>query len=91
MEHLHVSLSAEDFDKAIHGGLDDKPILPEAGDLAFYVKPNGTVGGRAVVAITFSVQLPDGTMARAQATTTAALIENLAAALRGWRLGDHIK
>lgn len=91
MEHLHVSLDADDYDKAIKGGLDDKPVLPECGDLSFYVKPAATTGGKAGVAITFTVRLPDGSMARAQATTTATLIEMLAGALRGWRLKGDIK
>lgn len=91
MEGIHMKLSAEDFDKAIHGGLDNLPVLPERGDMAVYVKPNATEKGNAMVAVTFTVQLPDGSFARVQAVTTAALFIAAGSAVKGWRDGGHIK
>lgn len=90
MESIKCQLDSESFDKAIHGGLDDKPVLAECGDLAVFVKPNATVGGNAMAVVTFTVQLPDGTLARAQAATTAALLEMVARCIAGWRSGGHI-
>lgn len=91
MESVRVDLSAERYDQAIHGGLDELPILQEGGDLAVFVKPDCTEGGQAGVVITFTVALPDGTMARAQAVTTANLMEQIGQAITGWKMGGHIK
>lgn len=85
MEAITCELSAEKFDKALHGGLDNKPVLPEAGDLAIYCKPKATIGGNGMAVITFTVQLPDGTKARAQATTTAALLETVLSVVKVWK------
>lgn len=90
MEPIVCSLSASDFDKAVHGGLDSNPVLPECGDLAIYVKPRATVEGRPMAVITFTVQLPDGSMARAQATTTTRLLEAVSSCVKGWREGGHL-
>lgn len=92
MEHLRVANSAVLFDRAVHGGLDGEtiPVLPDGGDLAVFVKPNATVGGRPGVVVTFTVRLPDGTMARAQSVTTLANFENVFAAIRGWKDGGHL-
>lgn len=90
MEYITCNLSAELFDKAVHGGLDDNPVLPEGRDLAIYVKPKATEGGKAGVVITFTVQLPDGTLARAQAVTTATILEDVSAVIRGWRQRGQI-
>lgn len=90
MEHINIVLDSGKFDKAVHGGLDNNPVLKEGGDLAMYVKPRATVNGNAMVVITFTVQLPDGTLARAQAATTAALMEAAGRAIRGWKEGGHI-
>lgn len=81
MEVLRCQLSADEFDKAVHEG------LPECGDLAVYIKPNATVRGNPMVVVTFTVQLPDGTKARVQATTTLALYESTFACIRGWKSG----
>jgi hypothetical protein len=85
MEHLSCELSYDKFDKAVHGGLDDNPVLAERGDLAVYIKPMATVLGNPMAVITFTVQLPDGSFARAQATTTTALLESVAGLIRGWK------
>lgn len=89
MERVDCCLSAEKFDQAVHGnGVD--PVLPECGDLAFYFKPNVTEGGKPGVVITFGVQLPDGSLARAQVVTTLANFEAVAACVRGWSAGGHL-
>jgi hypothetical protein len=73
MESIPVRLDKDLFDKAVHGGLDINPVMPEVGDLSVYAKPNATQGCNGMVCITFTVRLPDGTIARAQAVTTAKL------------------
>ena len=83
-------MSDENFDKAVHGGLDDLPVLPEGGDVVIYVKRKATVGGKAGAAITFTVQQTDGTIARAQTVATVALLEQVLAILKGWREGGYI-
>lgn len=90
MTSLTCLLDSDLFDKAVHGGLDELPVLPEAGDLAIYAKPNATVNGNGMVVFTFTVQLPDGSMARAQATTTAKLLRTVGAAVAGWIDGGHL-
>lgn len=90
MEMVKLELSPEKFDKAVHGGLDDLRVLPDRADLAVYVKPKATQGGNAGVVLTFTVQLPDGSFARVQTVTTAALLESAGMACRGWREGGHI-
>lgn len=91
MESMNIALSGEKYDKAIHGGLDKLPVLPECGDLAVYIKPEATEKGNAGAVITFTVRLPDGSFARVQAATTAAMMITAGAAVRGWRDGGHIK
>jgi len=46
--------------------------------------------GQACAVITFSVELPDGSFARAQAVTSVALLESTLAILRGWQSGGHL-
>lgn len=90
MEHIVIENSPEKFDKAIHGGLDDMPVLKEGCDMALIVKPGGTVQGSAAIVVTFTVQMPDGSLARAQSVTT---VSNMILALHvlvGWRDGGHI-
>ena len=84
MEHVKLELNGEKFDKAIHGGLDGLRVLPECGDLQAFVKPNATVGGKPMVVFTFTVVLPDGTRARAQATTTLAIFDLMRQGVQGW-------
>lgn len=90
METMSLKIDPVRFDMAIGVTPGIGPVLKQAGDIEMIVKPNGTEGGKPVVAVTFLVQLPDGTFARAQATTTAALIESAGAAMKGWREGGHI-
>lgn len=89
MERIDVALSAEKFDAAVHGD-GVVPVLPECGDLAFYVKPHATEGGRPAVVATFTVRLPDGSFAKAQAVTTLANFETVFACVRGWKGGGHL-
>jgi hypothetical protein len=89
MEAVDVALSAEKFDAAVHGD-GVVPVLPECGDLAFYFKPGVTEGGNPGVVVTFTVQLPDGSQARAQAVTTLANFETVFACIRGWKSGGHL-
>lgn len=90
MESAQILLDAEGFDKAIHGGLDSYPVIPERGDLAFYIKPGATESGKAGVAITFTA-VCEGKTVRCQTVTTAAMLDALGSALRGYRDGGHIK
>lgn len=90
MERFDIALSAEKYDQTVRGGLDALPVLPEGGDLSAFVKPNATLAGNAMVVLTFTVRLPDGSVARAQAATTAALLEAAGIAIRGWREGGHL-
>ena len=91
MESVHIELSDEKFDHAVHGPPEGQPSLPEGGDLAIYVKKHATVGGNAMAVITFSVQLPNGTVRRAQCPTTVANLINALAVLRGWSEGGHLR
>ena len=68
-----------EYDAAVHGG------LPEAGDLRIITKRNGTQEGRPVAVLTFSVQMPDGSLKPVQAAVT---VRNLVAALGALR-GAH--
>lgn len=89
-ELVNVELSPEKFDKALRGGLDDLPVLPDRGDLSVYFKPNATVSGKGAAVLTFTVQLPDGTFARVQTVTTAALVDMIGSAARGYISGGHL-
>lgn len=90
MESVKVELSDKKFDEAIHGDAENLLVLPECGDLAFYVKKDATVNGNPMIVVTFQVQLPDKRIARAQAVTTLANFEAVAACIRGWREGGHL-
>jgi hypothetical protein len=50
-----------------------KESLADGGDLEIVTKDGATESGRAGVMLTFSVQLPDGSLARAQTVVTARL------------------
>ncbi len=89
MEHVTVKLSAEDYDRVVQGKTKE-PVFMEGGDLAVYVKPRATVGGNASVVFTFTVLCSDGSVARAQCVTTAALVKQIAAAIKGWEEGGFI-
>lgn len=80
MEHISLSLGDSDLYDQVVGG---PGALRECGDLAFVTKDCGTVMGKPVVAITFNVEMPDGTHRRVQCTTTYNALEMAIAALRG--------
>ena len=90
MEHIHIELSDEKFDLAVHGQPEGPPSLAEGGDLAVYVKKGATESGRAAAVITFTVQVPGGNLRRAQCVTTVANLINALAVLRGWSEGGHL-
>lgn len=90
MEMLTVALDARQFDEAVHGPPDGQPSLPEAGDLAIYVKRNATQGGNAAAVVTFTVQLPNGSFRRVQSVTTVANLINALTILNGWHDGGHL-
>lgn len=90
MELATIEISPVKFDQALRGGLDDRRVLRECADLAIYFKPGATESGKAGAVITFTVLLPDGTFARAQAVTTAAMLESVGIAVRGWIDGGHL-
>lgn len=91
MEHITCTLDAEAFDKAIQTQPDGPPVLPEGGDIQFIFKPEATLKGNPAVCITFSVMMPDGTIAKAQAVTTVKCLDMVAGCIRGWRAGGHLK
>jgi hypothetical protein len=74
---LRIEFDDERFDAAVHDG------LPEGGDLEAIVKDGATIDGAPAVCFTFTVELPDGTLARAQSVTTARLVCALGAAIKG--------
>lgn len=90
MELLKIELSPEKFDAAVHGPMDGQPSLPDAGDMAIYVKPGATEKGNAGAVVTFTVQLPNGSTRRAQCVTTVANLLNALSILRGWQEGGHL-
>lgn len=79
MEPITIIDDAQKFDKAVHGG------LPEAGDLKFIHKPYATTGGKGAVCVTFTVQLPSGELATAQAVTTVNNLIAVGDAMRGYK------
>lgn len=76
MQVAQVVFEDARFDSVVKGG------LPEGGDLEFVLSEKRTVDGAPAVAITFTVELPDGTLARAQTVTTARLIATIGAMVR---------
>lgn len=75
MEKIEVLLddgTGRAFDAALQG------TLPEAGDLCIITKDRATEGGNPGALLTFTVGLPDGKFARAQAVAT---VKNLILAL----------
>jgi len=78
MEHLHITFDSgggKEFDKALKG------TLPDGGDLKVITKERATAKGEPGVIITFTVQLPDGTIKRVQTVTTARLFANAGLAI----------
>lgn len=89
MEHFAISINPEAFDAAVHG-TPQLRSLQEGGDLAILVKPQATIGGRAAAVITFTVQMPDGSIARAQAVTTLRNLRNALSVVEGWRVSGQL-
>ena len=78
MEHIELKLADEPlYDELVHQS------LRQASDIRIVTKDSGTAAGKPVVVIAFDVQLPDGSIARAQATTTYGCLDMALAALRG--------
>lgn len=65
--------------KYYDAGLED--TLPQASPMTVITKHNATKDGKTGVLVLFAVQLPDGSTAYAQATTTARLFINAAKAI----------
>lgn len=83
MESIELRLGrSEIFDQLVHGG-----SLPECGNVVIATKDKGTDQGNPIVVIAFDVQLPDGSVRKAQTVTTVRLLQMTLAALRG-RYGD---
>jgi hypothetical protein len=76
MEALKIEFDDERFDEVVHNS------LREAGDLEVIVRDGATIDGAPAVCFTFTVGLPDGTRARAQAVATARLACALGAAIK---------
>lgn len=87
MEHVKIERNAEKYDRAVHGD-GHVPVLRDAGELAVYVKQNGTNSGRSVAVITFAVAMPDGTIARAQSVTTLQNLAGIATICQQWCAED---
>lgn len=84
MEHFAVTLddgTGKAYDEAL------KDSLPEGGDLKAITKNDGTVQGNPIVLLTFTVQMPDGTIRKAQAATSVKLFL-FAARLMAAKYGD---
>jgi hypothetical protein len=77
VEQFKVKLDAELFDSII------KNSLPEGGDLEAIIKPGATQEGRPCVMLTFTVELPDGTLGRAQVVVPSRLFVMAAVGVAG--------
>lgn len=77
------------FDELCHG----ETSLSEGGDLKMVTKDHGTLAGRPVVLLAFTVQLPDGSLRTAQVVLTGRNFAMMAAAFRGryGSEGDSVK
>lgn len=76
MEQLNVQLNGvERFDEVIGSS------LPEGGDLEIITKDAGMKSGNGCVMFTFTVELPDGSRARAQSVTTMRMFRAIANAI----------
>lgn len=82
MEAITLKLSNEAaYDELVQDSLQ------QAGGITIATKDRGTDQGNPVAVIAFDLQLPDGTIRRAQATTTVRLLQMALGGLRG-RHGD---
>lgn len=84
MEMLILSFDPDRYDAVVKGS------LPENGDLEIVIKPRATVNGYPMVAVTFTVQLPDGSLRRAQAVTTLRAFEGVFSCIRGARAAGRL-
>ncbi len=91
MEMLDIVLSDQKFDEAVHGPPDGQPSLPEASDLAIYVKKRALTSGRAAAVLTFEVMLPNGKKRRVQKVATVTNLITVLSVLKGWREGGHLE
>lgn len=74
MESIALSIDPTAFDRCLRA--TNPPSLKDAGDLAIYIKPKATTSLAPAAMLTFTVQLPDGTMARAQTVTTVECLKS---------------
>ena len=82
MDMLDVRLNdAQGFDEAVHGTAD-QAALPSGSDLTVITKDAGTVSGRAVAVLTWSVEV-DGRRRRAQYTVSIRHLRALLAIVNG--------
>lgn len=80
MESLRLILGqAAEFDKLVHspGG------LPQASEITIATKDDGTTNGRPIAVVSFNVQMPDGSVRRAQAVATVRLLVGFYSAMKG--------
>lgn len=84
MEQISIKINdAAAFDAAL------KESLAEAGDLQIITKDGATVSGKPAVMLTFTVTLPNGHHARAQAVTTLKLLLPVLQALNAKYAADE--
>jgi len=79
MESVAIRFDDAAFDRVVHNSL----ALREGGDVCFVVKDHATTGGKPAVVITFSVALPNGEIATAQAVITGELLIVAGRAMEG--------
>ena len=87
MERLNVKLDPDKYDEYCR----KENTLPECRDLEILVKPKCTPTGQAGIMITFTVELPDGSKARAQATTLENLFVAAGKCVEAYRQGGHLE
>lgn len=81
-EQLSIVLdpdNGQSYDKALR----QPGILKEAGNLTITTKDKATLEGNAGAIITFSVEMPDGSIRPVQAVTTVKLLKALGRLLNG--------
>lgn len=82
MEHHTIILddgTGSEFDKRLQG----EGILRDGGDLTVVTKNEGTKAHRPIVLFTFTVELPDGSLAKAQTVITMRQFQSTAAVIKG--------
>ncbi len=76
MEQLKLKTNnVERFDEVIRDSLRD------CGDMEIVTKDAGMQSGRGIVMVTFTVELPDGTLRRAQSVTSMRMFRAIAHAI----------